>query len=122
MKRGRLVDLPVESDVARELEAHLAQRTEELVDAGWEPSAAREEAARLFGDVEAVAEECRTIAGRRERALKRASKMEAFWQDVRFGARTLMRAPGFTVMALLTLALGIGANAAIFSVIEGVRR
>jgi MacB-like periplasmic core domain len=46
--------------------------------------------------------------------------MEAFWNDVKFGVRVLLRSPGFTIVAILTLALGIGANTALFSIVNGI--
>jgi predicted permease len=93
---------------------------EELVADGWQPGAAREEALRRFGDPDRISRECREIARRQRRARRRADQMELFIQDVRFAVRSFLRSPVFFLTAVLTLALGIGANTAIFSTVHGV--
>src|SRR6476659_4370176 len=95
-----------------EMQAHLELLTERKIAEGMEPSAARAAAAREFGGLEQIKE-----VAREQRVWLSADQ---FWQDLRFGARMLWRSPGFSILAILCLTLGIGTNAAVLSWIEGI--
>ncbi len=105
-------------DVREEIEAHLEMKTRELVASGLTPSEARREAERRFGRVAEIEKEARRWARARERRERGAAFLENLLRDVHFSLRGLRRRPGFAALALLTLALGIGASTTVFSVAD----
>jgi macrolide transport system ATP-binding/permease protein len=102
----------LEVDLDEELRSHLEMAIELNVRKGMSAADARHEALRSFGGVERTKEMYRDQRG--------LPMLEAAWQDLRFGLRMLRRSPGFSLLAILSLTLGIGANAAVFSWIEGI--
>ena len=99
-------------DMDEEFRAHIERYADDLERSGLPRSEAERQARIAFGGYERTKEECRE-----ERP---GFRLESVWKDVRFGLRMLYKNPGFTAVAVVTLALGIGANAAIFSVVRGV--
>jgi putative ABC transport system permease protein len=119
MKRFRRASVEVE--VESELAFHLEMATRELMEErGMTRQQARAEAERRFGDAATVYAECRRYGKERDRKTRRAEYLSELHQDIGFAVRQLTRIPGFTAVAVITLALGIGATAAMFSALDAV--
>src|SRR5262245_3257301 len=102
----------VHDEIAEEMRFHIELRAEENVRRGMAPEAARREAERQFGRFNLIKEQCYEVRGGRW--------LETTWQDLRYGARMLLKTRGFTAVGLLVFAVGIGATTAIVSVADAL--
>jgi predicted permease len=110
----------VERDVDAELAFHLDMRVRRLVERGMEPGAARAEALRQFGDWDGVRGELVAMDTRREKTVRRADLLAELRQDTGYALRALRHNLGFALVVLLSLGIGIGANTAIFTLIDAL--
>jgi predicted permease len=110
--RSLLFKRRLEQELDEEIEYHLERQAQELIDKGWSADEARYAALRAFHGVSQRKEECREARG--------LQRIEDFSQDVRHGLRSLKKNPGFTLVAVATLALGIGANTTMFTLLDPI--
>jgi putative ABC transport system permease protein len=116
--RGWFWALPVEQEVDEELAFHLEMHTRDLIARGMSPDAAREAAQQRLGDFYRLRRTCVSLGRRRNRVMRLTQWLGDLRDDLIVAIRRLKKSPGFTAVAVLTLALGIGANSAIFALAD----
>jgi putative ABC transport system permease protein len=116
--RSWLWRIPIDQEVDEELALHIEMRTRELVDRGMDPKAAHEAAIARLGDLESLKRTMTDLGRKRDRDMRLTIWLEELRDDLKFAFRQLKSSPAFTLVATLTLALGIGANSAIFALVD----
>ena len=116
--RSWLWRVPLDQEVDEELALHIELRTRELVERGLDPRRARDIVLSRIGDLGQLKRTCVDLGRKREREMRLTQFIEEFRDDVRLAIRQLIKAPGFTLVATITLALGIGVNSAIFALVD----
>jgi predicted permease len=117
---ARITGPRLDADIRDEIEFHLQILTDRNIARGMTPDAARAQAITEFGDLARAREAMMEIGQSQERMHRRAEVWANMWQDARHGARRLLKSPGFTIVTVLTLAIGLGPNIAIFNIINSV--
>jgi predicted permease len=116
--RSWLWRVPLEQEVDEELAFHLEMRTREYVQRGFDPETARDMAVKHAGDLRQLKRQCVAIGRKRDREMRVTLRIEELGHDIRCALRQLRRAPAFTCVAALTLAIGIGGNSAMFALAD----
>jgi putative ABC transport system permease protein len=116
--RSWLWQVPVDQEVDDEIAFHIEMRTRELMANGLDRKAAREVVLARIGDSGRLKRTIVDLGRKRDREMRLTQFIEELRDDVKFAIRQLMRSPGFTLVAAITLALGIGANSAIFALVD----
>lgn len=116
--RSWLWRVPIAHEVDEEIAFHVEMRTRELVERGMDPNTARDVAIGRLGDLAHIKRTCMDLSRKRDREMRLTQWLEELRDDVKFALRQLRSSPAFTCIAATTLALGIGANSAIFALVD----
>src|SRR5262245_57411496 len=116
--RSWLWKVPLDQEVDEEIALHIELKVRELIAQGVDPAIARETVLARFGDLDQLTRTCMELARKRDREMRLTQWLEELRDDVTYAFRQIRATPGFTLVAVLTLALGIGANSAIFALAD----